>query len=180
MLQFLHACPIKRYYRIMSSKFIVNLLPMIFIACAVTDRENDGPVFCTINQTETYQVGTSTAVDFDETNLEKTTDFNSNDCPNVNNDSFTVLISRVKRENTALTVIENQFQLSQFQLDMIVSGTTLLPVKNVININGCSIIQTWRGSIAGNSVTVNEVITYRGACQSTFYNPDFDTTNPGA
>ncbi len=151
-------------------------------ACAVNNNEVDGPVFCSIDQTDTYELGTSPAGDFNVTNLSRTRVFNGTDCPNINTDSFTTLVSRAKRVDDELQIFVNQYQIGQFLLEMQVSGTDLQAVKRNVNISNCSIVREWDGTLntAGTTITINELVTYRGACQSTFYNPDLDTTNPGS
>ncbi len=163
-------------------KRLLIVVPLFFIACAVSDREKDGPVFCQIDQTETFQLGTDPGVDFNVTNLVKNINFNAVDCPRVSNEGFSTFVSRVKRVGNTVTVIEAMYSPGEFTLDMIVSGTTLLPVTRKVNINNCSIIRTWTGTVnsPGTTIAINEVVTYKGACQSTFYNPDLDTTNPGS
>lgn len=150
------------------------------MACAQSDKESTGPVFCTIDQSEVYQLNTDPTTNFNVTNLSKTISFNDTDCPNINNDSFTSFVSRVKRVDNGLQIYERQYQSSQFLLEMDISGTTLLPVRQVLNSNNCSIIRTWQGNLdaAAETVNINLVIEYKGACQSTFYNPDTDTTSP--
>lgn len=142
----------------------------LLLSCAASDDEVDGSTFCTINQTETYQVGTNPSVDFNVTNLPKATAFNQVDCPDVNSDSFSSFTSRVKRTDALLTIFERQYYGSQEELNFVIRGTTLLPLRNVFTINSCSIIRTWSGeiSIGTNEVVVTENIEYKGLCDHVF------------
>ena len=72
----------------MKNLLILLVFPLISSGCAVNNDEVDGPVFCEIDQTDTYTLGVSPAADFNQTNIVKTRVFNNTDCPNINNDSF--------------------------------------------------------------------------------------------
>lgn len=160
---------------------IFSILLLSFLTtCAVNDQESDGPVFCSIDQTEVYDVNTDPTVDFNETNITKTVTFNDTDCPQINNDPFNAFVSRVKREDSTLQIFERQYQASQFLLEMDIEGGNLTAVKNVQNANLCSVVRIWRGTLdtPANTITLNQTIEYKGACRSVFYNPDTDTTTP--
>ncbi len=157
------------------------LLPFLVLSCAVNNDEVDGEVFCSIDQTDTYQLGANPTGDFNVTNIVKTRVFNNTDCPNINNDSFEGFVSRAKRVGNNLEIYERQYQSSQQLLEFQLSGTTIEPVRRHVNVSNCSIIREWDGTLnsPGNTITLNETVIYKGVCRSTFYNPDLDTTNPG-
>ena len=154
----------------MKLKSCLILLPIFILSCKAGENESNGPVFCSINQTATYQLTTDPGVDFNDTNLQKDTTFNTNTCPDVNTESFSILISRVKRVGTAVTIIENEFSGGQFTLALVASGTSLLPLENKLTFNGCTVIRRWIGTIVspGTTITVTKNTTYKGACESTF------------
>lgn len=151
-------------------------LSLILFACAASDSESRGKLFCNINQTETYQLGVDPAVDFNVTNLQMNTRFNNVTCPDVNNESFEVFISRVKRVGNTMTIIQNQFNSSQIQLDFEISGDSLSPIENALTINNCTIKRTWSGTIdtPGTTITLLENIDYRGNCATVFLDPERD------
>jgi hypothetical protein len=157
------------------------ILATVIASCAVNNDQIDGPVYCEISQTDTYQLGQDPSSNFNVTNLVRTRVFNETDCPNINNDSFDAFVTRAKRQGTQLQIFWNQYTANQYLLEFEVAGTDLLPLRQSVNINNCSIIRNWNGTLnpGPNTVTINEFVTYKGACQSTFYNEDLDTTNPG-
>jgi hypothetical protein len=130
-------------------KWILLLVILFFsLSCAVNQNEEAGPVFCTIDQTETYNLGLDPSADtFDVLNLVRTTTFNSTDCPQVQNVPLESFVSRVQRQGQLLSIYERQFTPGQFLLEMTIVGTTLLPVENLFNINNCSIIRRWSGTL---------------------------------
>ncbi len=157
------------------SKLLLYPLAAVIASCAASDDEVKGSVYCNINLTETYQVGTNPSTDFNVTNLPKNTVFNQADCPDINTDSFSAFASRVKRVNSLVTIFENQYQGGQRQLDFTVAGIDLLPIRNVFTINNCSIIRTWNGQISTgtNEVIVTENIEYKGLCDHVFNVPNW-------
>ena len=159
----------------------VNFRPSLFIfflpallGCAGEEPPSRGAVFCNINQTEVYSIGSDPTADFNVTNRSFTTNFNAVTCPNVENEAFDSFVSRVKRENNTLTIIQNQFNSAQFRLDFEISGTDLLPLENVVTVNRCTIQRRWEGTLdaATNTATIQEDIIYRGNCDLIFPLPN--------
>lgn len=164
----------------MMIKKLFFLFPFLFIACAVSQEEKAGPVYCTIDLTETYSVGTDPAADFDSTNIIKDVTFNQVDCPRVNNWPYKVYISRVRKVGNSLSIYENQYQPGQYLLEFTTSGTNVNDLKRHVNASGCSIIREWNGTLdsPGTTVTIHETITYKGSCSHTFYDPNKDYSSP--
>ncbi len=163
----------RRTLRVLIFTILFPLLASGIASCAASDEEVDGSLFCNINQTETYQIGTSPAVDFNVTNLQMATSFNQANCPDINTDSFSTFVSRVKRTGDILTVFDNQYQGNQMELTFNISGTELDSIRNVFTINNCSIVRTWTGEISPgtNEVILNENIDYKGLCNHVFILP---------
>lgn len=144
------------------------------VSCAASDDEVDGSLFCNINQTETYQIGTSPTADFNVTNLQMATSFNQANCPDINTDSFSSFVSRVKRTGNKLIVYDNQYQGNQTQLTFNIDGTQLDSIRNVFTINNCSVVRTWTGELSPgtNEVILTENIDYKGLCNHIFIIPE--------
>ena len=154
----------------MGFKVWVFILPALILSCKAGERESSGPIFCTIETTTTYQLGTDPGIDFDVTNLQKDTVFTNADCPNINTEAFSTLISRVKRVGSTVSIIEREFSSTKSTIELTAAGTSLLPLENSVSINGCTIKRRKTGTInsPGTTIDINESITYRGNCESTF------------